>query len=305
MMNRPDLNDLEQLCQKPDHRRVGNWMARRVARPLALRVTWIVSPWGLSANMATLAAWACGVAAALALAWGSPGGWLLGAGLLQLWYLLDHVDGQLARLHETSSLDGVQLDYLMHHTMNLLVPLGVGQGVFVASGDPGWLWAGVVWGVGGLAITLHHDARYKAFIKRLKRLHGTLEVHGGGGGRPQPQPSIPRRPVRLAAWLARKLCEMHVVMNLLAVLAATAWLAGDDHFLLPSQIYLAVMALLAPAVAIASVVISQRGQAAEQEFAAWYRLPPGQQLVYRDGWWVVEPAGCGQEAGSASSRQDK
>ena len=51
-------------------------------------------------------------------------GWIVAAGLLQLWYLLDHVDGQLARLRGTASLDGVQLDFLMHHTVNLLVPLG-------------------------------------------------------------------------------------------------------------------------------------------------------------------------------------
>jgi len=287
-MKRQNLTELERLCQKPDHRRIGNWMARRVTRPLALRVTWVVAPWGLSANLATLLAWACGVAAVVALAWGSPGGWLLGAVLLQLWYLLDHVDGQLARLHETASLDGVQIDYLMHHTMNLLVPLGLGHGAFVASSEPAWLWAGAVWGVAALVLTLHHDARYKSFIVRLKRIRGTLEVHGGGGDRPQPQPGIPRHPVRLAAWTARKLCEMHVVMNLVAVLAVAAWLSGDAGLRL-GRGYVAVMAAVAAVVAIATIVRSQHNQAAEREFAAWYRVARGDQLVYRDGWWIVEP----------------
>jgi hypothetical protein len=288
-MKRLNLADLERVCQKPDHRRLGNWMARRVTRPAALWVTWVVAPWGLSANMATVAAWGCGAAAAVALAWGSVGGWLLGAALLQLWYLFDHVDGQLARLRGTASLDGVQLDYLMHHTMNLLVPLGVGHGAFVASGDPAWLWAGTVWGVAGLLVTVHHDARYKAFVQRLKRVRGTLQVEGGGGQRPEPQPAIPRHPVRLAAWAARKLCEMHVVMNLLTAVAVVAWLVGDDRLCL-GRAWLAGMAAVASIVATVTLVRSQRAQASEREFAAWYRVPEGKGLTYRGGWWIVEAA---------------
>jgi len=217
-------------------------MARRVSRPAALRVTWLVAPWGVSANAATLSAWAAGMAAAAAFAWGTPGGWLLGAALLQLWYLLDHVDGQLARLRGTASLDGVQLDYLMHHTINLLVPLGVGAGLFVRSLQPAWFLAGLVWALGSLLITLHHDARYKAFAKRLKRLRGRLEVEGGGGARPGCQPPLPRRPGRLLVYLARKACEIHVVMNLLTVLAVGQWFFGDA--MLGPRIYLAAMALL-------------------------------------------------------------
>ena len=218
-MQRPSLAELDRICQKPQHRRVGNWMARRVSRPMALRVTWLVAPWGVSAHLTTLAAWASGVAAAAALAWGTVGGWLAGAVLLQLWYLLDHVDGQLARLRGTASLDGAELDYLMHHTVNLLVPLGAGFGLFVRNAEPLWLAAGLAWGLGMMLVTLHHDARYKTFIQRLKRLRGCLVVHGGAGDRPQPQPPIPRQPVHLAAWTARKLCETHVVMNLLALVA--------------------------------------------------------------------------------------
>ena len=117
----------------------------------ALRVTRVVAPWGVSANMATLAAWGCGVAAAAAFGWGTVWRVARRRRLLQLWYLLDHVDGQLARLRGTASLDGVQLDYLMHHTVNLLVPLGVGFGLFARGREPLWLLAGLVWGVSLLA----------------------------------------------------------------------------------------------------------------------------------------------------------
>ncbi len=263
-------------------------MARRITRPMALRVTRVVAPWGVTANAATLAAWGCGVAAAAAFAGGTVAGWLLGAGLLQAWYLLDHVDGQLARLRGTASLDGVQLDYLMHHTVNLLVPLGVGFGLFAADAEPLWLLAGLAWGVSLLMITLHHDARYKAFVGRLKRVRGRLHVHGGGGARPSPQPPVPRGVLRRLAWAARKACETHVIMNLLSLLAVGALLAGDAG-LRAGRVYLALSAPLSAATAAWTLWRSQRRQSAEAEFAAWYRVPPGCDLTFSHGWWVVEP----------------
>ena len=283
------LAELERRCQKPDHRRVGNWMARRVTRPAALRITRVVAPYGITANMATLAAWACGVAAAAAFAWGTLWGWIAGAALLQIWYLLDHVDGQLARLRGTASLDGVQLDYLMHHTVNLLVPLGIGAGVFINTLEPLWALAGLIWGVAMLLITLQHDARAKAFIKRLKRVHGRLEAIGGGAARPRPQPPIPRCPLQLLAWTARKACEMHVVINVLTLLALGQILLGDSRLLLAS-IFLTIITPIAVAVAACDILRSQRRSTTEQEFAAWFRVPPGHELTFRNGWWFIEPA---------------
>ncbi len=296
-MKRLPLGELERRCQKPDHRRLGNWMARRVSRPAALRVTWLVAPWGVTANMATLAAWFCGLAAAVAFGLGSAWSWLAGAALMQLWYLLDHVDGQLARLRGTASLDGVQLDYLMHHTVNLLVPIGLGWGLFVRSGHQGWAAAGLALGVALLLQTLHHDARYKAFSKRLKRVRGQLLVRGGGGATPRPQPPVPRQLGKLAAWTARKACEIHVITNTVSLLAVGQLLAGDQR-LLGGQVYLALLTTLAVAVTVWTIARDQHRGEAEREFAAWYAVDHDQVLVFRDGWWFVgntENASLGEE----------
>lgn len=281
------LRELERRCQKPDHRRVGNFVARRIARPAALRITWVVADSGLSANMATLAAWATAVVAAAAFGHGTIAGWLVGAVLLQIWYVFDHVDGQLARLRGTASLDGAQLDYLMHHTVNLILPLAVGYGLFRRSLEPVWLLIGLAWGLSLLLVTLHHDARYRTFFQRLKRLHGTLQVVGGGGGRPEATPAVPRRPLRLAAWTARKACEIHVMMNVLTIIAFIEWLASDRRLLL-AQGYAAVSTVIAVVVTVASIAQSQRSQAAEVEFSAWFKPVAGSRLRCVDGWWQVE-----------------
>ncbi len=85
------------------------------------------------------------------------------------------------RLRGTASLDGVELDHLMHHAINLLVPTG-GAGQFVATGNPIWAFGGAVWAMSLVLLSARHDARYKAFVQRLKRVRGKLEVRGGGAG---------------------------------------------------------------------------------------------------------------------------
>jgi hypothetical protein len=294
-MAQPSLQELERICQKPEYRRIGNWMARRISRPMALRVTRIVAPCGMSANLATLVAWAFAMGAVAAFAWGTPGGWLLGALLLQLWYLWDHVDGQLARLRGTASLDGVQLDYLMHHMVNLTLPMGIGWGLFAQSSQPLWLLGGLTWGLALLGLGLQHDARYKAFIQRLKILDGTVETIGGAGFRSLPQPPIPRHPRQLATWTLHKLCEMHVIMNVLGLLALGQWLFGDVQ-LWSGRCYLLLCIPLAALLTVATIVRSQQRQACEEEFHAWFRLPAHCELQIADGRWRVVPTEAGEIA---------
>ncbi|MGE0608842.1 MAG: CDP-alcohol phosphatidyltransferase family protein [Pirellulales bacterium] len=289
-MARLTLPQLEARCQKLEHRRLGNWLARRVARPAALRVTWLIAPWGISAHAATLAAWGIGLCACAAFAQGTIAGWLMGSVLLPLWYLLDHVDGQLARLRGQASLDGVQLDYLMHHTLNLLLPVGLGWGLAALHVEPLWLLAGGACGLCLLLAGLLHDTRYKAFVQRLKLVRGELRLLGGGGGRPTPPMPPPRTASRLAMWLTRKACEPHVMLAVLVPLSVAQGIMGDTT-LLAGRCYLLLMTLLAALLAGITLIRSVQHQAAEQEFAAWFQPPPGCELHYADGWWHVVAAG--------------
>lgn len=287
------LSELDARCQKLAHREIGSWMARYVARPLALRVTWVVAPWGISAHAVTLAAGGMGLAAAAAFGAGNRWSWLLGAVLWQFCYLLDHVDGQLARLHRTESLDGAQLDYWMHHVVHLSIPCGLGFGLFTLAAEPAWLLGGFAWGLALLIVGLEPDTRAKSFILRLKRLSGELRVVGGGGGRPAPAPRPPRAVGGLTKWTVRKLLEAHVLMNVVTLLAIAQCALGDRS-LTCGRALVAVASPLAVAGAIVIVARSVRRESAENEFSAWFRLLPRTQLVFQDGWWVVRRGESGE-----------
>jgi hypothetical protein len=279
--------EFSRRCLKPDPNRMGSWTARRWGRPAALRITRIVAPYGWSANSVTLAACCCAAFACACLAWGGRWSLLTGCLLLQLWYVLDHVDGQLARLRGTASLDGAAWDYLMHHGVQLIVPQTLGFGLFRETGSTAFLLAGAVWGWSTLLIGLRHDVRYKAFVQRLKRVHGELRIVGGGGERPQPgglpQPTWRSR----IAWLVMKVYETHVVVGVLTALAIIhCFVASSGDGLL--IIYVSAMALPAPFVAVYLIAKMVRGGQAEREFSLWFRVPEGAELSFRDGWWHVE-----------------
>ena len=267
--DRLTLTELESRCQKPDFRRSGSWMARRISRPMALRITWLIAPTRISAHAVTCGAIVVAMTAAVGFASGRISGWVLGAVLLQAWYLLDHVDGQIARLRGASTLDGIQLDYLMHHLVNLMVPMSFGYGLWNATGIENWLLFGFTFAVGLLLLGLANDARYKAFIARLKQLDGIpLVVRQNGFGVAVGNAGVTHnRLLRFAVHLARKLCEIHVVMNLVTLVAVFQCLARTT---MPMQLYLAVIAPLALFTAIVTLARDIRRGAAEQEFARWY-----------------------------------
>lgn len=268
--DRPTLAQLRAVVQKRRHREIGNWPARRIARPLAVYGTWAAVRLGATAHQITAAALLAGLAGAAAIATGERWGSVAGAAFLWVAFWLDHVDGQVARWRRSASLDGVYFDYLMHHAQNMAVGFALGFGLAVRTGRVGWAAAGFAIAAGWTLIGLHNDCRYKAFIQRLKSTAESYRVDGGAGGRPAPAPGWPRRGLGVLTYPAYKACEPHVVLVVLtaqAVLAATTavwweacWGAG-----------VVAMASAAPLLAAARIGRSIFKGAAEAEFRAWFR----------------------------------
>jgi hypothetical protein len=273
----PTLDELRARVHKARHREIGNWLARRVARPTAVYGTWLAVRLGLSANQVTATAWLIGMASAVAIGRGTRAMFVVGVALAHLAFWLDHVDGQVARWRGSVSLDGVYLDYLMHHTANLATGFALGYGLAAMSGDPRWTIAGMAIAWGWALLGLTNDCCYKAFFQRLKATTASYRVDGGSGGRPLPPAPWPRRGLSAVAWPAYKACEAHVVlvgltaMAVAAIAAPATWLAAWRGGVLG-------MAILAPSLAIARIARATRRGAVEAEFTRWFRPtnPPDQ-----------------------------
>jgi hypothetical protein len=274
----PTLDELRPIVQKGRHREIGNWLARRVARPMAIYGTWLAVRMGLSAHQVTVAALAAGLAGAVAIGTGSRLGFLVGVAMAHLGFWLDHVDGQVARWNKSASLDGVYHDYVMHHLVNLSIGFALGYGLAVRSGHPAWAVAGFAIAVGWCLLGLHNDCRYKAFFQQLKSTSASFRVEGGSGGKPSPPSPWPRRGLGMLTWPAYKACEPHVVLLGLTAMGALAFLSEplwSDCW----QVVAFGMAILAPVLGAARVARSIIAGSTEREFARWFRPamePPGE-----------------------------
>lgn len=119
---------LREVCQRPV--RAGNDVAGLLFGDHAsLVITKLFVDFGVSPNYASIGFFVCGLAgAALQL---SSGAWaLLGACSLVLYYVLDCVDGEVARWQKVVNVEWGYYDYLFHMLIKPLAFFGVGVGLW-------------------------------------------------------------------------------------------------------------------------------------------------------------------------------
>jgi hypothetical protein len=272
----PSLRELQDRCQKPHWREVGSLLARRLARPLAIHLTWLIVRFPVSANAITSVTLVVGLAAAALLGMQPVWAFVAGVLVLNLWYLLDHVDGQVARFRRTESVTGIYLDYMMHHAVHPACAFALGYRVASWTGNPVWTLAGAGFALGLVLLSVSNDCRYKAFVAELTRGGRTAErggpesagVHGQSAIGPfsssrtipsndrtlessaPPPAALCPPPWMIVHHALRKACEFPnviVALNALAILVAGRPVAGFQAI----AGYLLFMGVLAPLLAFA------------------------------------------------------
>ena len=201
---------------KDRHREIGNWLARKVARPSAVYGCWLAVRLGLTAHHVTLIALFCWLMASAAIGTGDRFFFVIGVTLAQLGYWLDHVDGQVARWRGTASLDGVYLDYLMHHAANLTLGFALGYGLAVRLAEPRWAIAGFAIGLGWDRPQLAQRLPLQGVLPAVEEHAGKLSDRRRGRRPSQPPAPWPRRGRAALTWPAFKACEIHVITLALA-----------------------------------------------------------------------------------------
>ena len=127
--SRPSIADLRAVAQPPglvERRSAEHWAGRLYMRRISLHVTrWLVGT-RATPNGLTVAMIVVGLLAAVAAAFPGILTAVLAAVLIQVYLLLDCVDGEVARWRRISSAGGVFLDRLGHHVVEASVVLALG-----------------------------------------------------------------------------------------------------------------------------------------------------------------------------------
>jgi len=147
--SRPSLPELRAVAQAGivERRSAEHWAGRLYMRWVSLRVTRLLVTTRVTPDALTLLMIAVGLVAAVVIGvWPGVPAAVLAALLIQLYLLLDCVDGEVARWTRRTSARGVYLDRLGHHVVEAAIVLGLG---WRAAGGPAtapswWLVLGAV-----------------------------------------------------------------------------------------------------------------------------------------------------------------
>jgi phosphatidylglycerophosphate synthase len=145
----PSVRELEAICggegRDPEERRDLRRSYAGIVRRVSIRLTWLLLHTRLSANHVTVLGTLCGMAGAGLLAWSDFWPLLAGVALLQLSFVLDFSDGEIARYQaleqrRPANAGGAFLDWIGHYYVPAAAVAALAYGAFAASGRD-WLLA--------------------------------------------------------------------------------------------------------------------------------------------------------------------
>lgn len=131
------ISELRQICQSSKHVKENDTKyTALVARKFSIYFTWLLLHTPISANQTTFLFIILGILASLCFL---PSDYLLsllGVFLLQIWFIFDCVDGEIARYRDTSSVTGSYFDLMAHDIVNSFLFICLSYGVYSKAGEP-------------------------------------------------------------------------------------------------------------------------------------------------------------------------
>ncbi len=126
------INDVKAKVQPPHIMQRHSFFTRNITRKISLLITWLVVNIFPKANADIITfAWGILLLGVIYLfSKGDPQNTLYGALLLELWYILDCVDGEVARFNNKDSLRGIFLDLFLHTSIQPLLFLSLAIGTY-------------------------------------------------------------------------------------------------------------------------------------------------------------------------------
>lgn len=150
------LREVREKIQGP-RRRVDTWYGRNVMRRFSIYLTWILVRVGCTPNQATFLSLVASLIGCGLFAAGHVGYGIL---FLNLWYLIDHVDGEIARYTGKSSLTGYYFDTILNFIIQPAALVSMAASPSLRD-IPGLLTAGILGGYGYsmlMAVPMCQDA---------------------------------------------------------------------------------------------------------------------------------------------------
>ncbi|MER5492687.1 CDP-alcohol phosphatidyltransferase family protein [Streptomyces sp. NPDC002490] len=257
-MPRPSVAELRPVVHPAgvkDRRSGEHWAGRLYMREVSLRVDRYLVDTRVTPNQLTYLMTVCGLLAAPALLVPGVPGAVLGVVMVQLYLLLDCVDGEIARWRQQFSLSGVYLDRVGAYLTDaaVLVGFGLRAADLWGTGRIDWLWAflGTLAALGAILIKAETD------LVGVARHQGGLPPVKESAAEPRSSGMALARRAAAALKFHRLILGIEASLLILA-LAIVDTVRGDLFFSRLGVAVLAGIALLQTLLHLVSILVSSR-----------------------------------------------
>lgn len=174
-------NKLQALKEKAYKKKKGMpWYGVNVTHRISIRVVDLIKKEDIDPDLITLVSIFVGLGSALLFMIPNVVIYFMAAIMLEIYYVLDAVDGQYARLKERTSVTGAYFDYISNHIVQSLVFAGMGIGLFNLTWNVWYMIAGFLAAWGMVLMYVIHDARASILFNRGDVPAETGNVEKGG-----------------------------------------------------------------------------------------------------------------------------
>jgi phosphatidylserine synthase len=181
------IAELRRICQADKLQRSRG--LTRLNRFVSIYATFVALALGVPANLLTVASIGAGVLGAVLLALSGYPAHLGGVALLYVSFLLDQVDGEVARYHRTT-LAGAYLDEIRHIVIYAAPIFAVSLQLLMARPSLPLAGAGFTAAIGLIILRFNTNAHYLLFAKKVLPASGAAADRGV----PPPAAAAPARP---------------------------------------------------------------------------------------------------------------
>jgi len=208
------IEELKKICFKGNYEGLPIY-PRYVTHKISIRIVKLLLHSSITPNQITLLSIVVGIISSIMFAVAIPVYFLAGALILELYYVIDAVDGQLARYKKLSSMTGGYFDYVSNYIVHPCVFFCIGLGLVRHSGDILPIVFAFSASVSVSLISVFSECKYNVFVSAIKNASSVKVKKVTEEGKSEVKLPFPR----YLFSLLHKLCTYPTIMNIIVLVS--------------------------------------------------------------------------------------
>jgi len=265
------IEELKKICFKGNYEKLPIY-PRYVTHKISIRIVKLLLHSSITPNQITLLSIVVGIISSIMFAVAIPVYFLAGALILELYYVIDAVDGQLARYKKLSSMTGGYFDYVSNYIVHPCVFFCIGLGLVRHSGDILPIVFAFSASVSVSLISVFSECKYNVFVSAIKNASSVKVKKVTEEGKSEVKLPFPR----YLFSLLHKLCTYPTIMNIIVLVSVLNMFFPETkiatfEFSLP-YILVIFYGLSCPLVFFAKLAYTIKTRGVEKEFSEVFEM---------------------------------